>query len=333
MRAKVIGSVFIVVTCVALAAAGGATAAAARTVAPHPGLFFEAHLPLADGWSIYLRGSGPHRVELDISNPEGAASYTTMNYSTGGRVGRDGIEADLGRFGHVDLRFSGTPERYVERFPNCRGTYRQIVHTGTLTGQVEFAALAGPPPVALESVEGEIRGPTKGVCRPVPFSPGGPETPVPTARPTSGFESQSEDFLARRRSKARTIDLYATRIAGEVVDMAATSTRHFGKVLVATSVHAPHGRGPGEAAHLRTTGMPVRPYGATLRAAPPFSGVGTFRGLPGGPSSWRGSLAVQIPGEGRINLAGPGFKAVVCGYESTRRQRSCERTVAPPHTV
>jgi hypothetical protein len=331
MRAKVIGSVLVAVTCVALSSAGTA-AAAAPTVEPRPGLFFEAVLPTGDGWSIYLRGSGPHRVELDIANPELAASYTTMNYSTGGRVGPNGIEADLGRFGHVDLRFSAPPEKSVARFPNCRGSYRQVVRTGTLTGRVEFTALAGPPKVDLESVEGEIRGPTKGVCKPVPVIIGGPETPAPTARAARGFESAPQELRAHRRSKARTVDIYATRVTGEIVLMAASSTRRFGRVLVSTSVHAPFGGGPGESVRLTTTGKSALPTGATLRAAAPFSGVGTYRRRPGAPPTWLGSLAAQIPGEGKLHLAGPGFHAIVCGYENTRRQRACESKVAPPLT-
>jgi hypothetical protein len=337
MRAKVFGPFLVATTCVALSLAGAATARAAPTVEPRPGLFFEAELPTTDGWSVYLRGSGPHQVELDISNPELAVSYTTMTYSTGGRVGPNGIEADLGRFGRVDLHFATPPEKSVQRFPECRGTYRQVVRTGTLTGQVEFAALAGPSMVDLTSLEGEISGPTKGVCKPVQITYG-PETGAPAPRaatqPRAVRSSQLEDFLARRRSSARTIDLYAVGFGREVIDLAATTTRRFGKVLVATSVHAARGtEGPGAAVRLTTTGPPARPSGATLQAGSPFSGIGRYRARPGAPPTWLGSLAVRIPGEGKINLAGPEFHAVICGYEKTRRERRCERNVAPPHRV
>jgi hypothetical protein len=339
MHTKVFGPFLAAMTCVAMLLGGAATAEAAQTIEPRPELFFEAKLPTVDGWSIYLRGSGPHRVELDIANPEAATHYTTMNYWTGGRVGANGIEADLGRFGSVDLRFSAPPEKSAVRFPNCRGTYREVIRTGTLTGHVDFAALAGPSDVDLESVEGEIRGPTKGVCKPVPIT-FGPEPTPPAARAATGSRAPavpsfaSEDFLARRRSRARTIDLYAFRIDREIIDMAAKTTRRFGKVRVGTSVHAAHGNeGLWTAAHLTTTGPPVRPISAILRASSPFSGVGRYRARPGAPPTWLGSLAVRIPGEGKINLAGPEFRAVICGYEKTGKQRRCERKVAPPHVV
>jgi hypothetical protein len=339
MRAKGLGPVLVAVTCVALSLAGAATAGAAQTVEPRAGRYFEAKLPTSDGWSVYLRGSGPHAVELDIANPEFEPHYTTMNYSTGGRVGANGIEADLGRFGHVELRFAAPPEKSVVRFPNCKGTYREVVRTGTLSGDIEFAALAGPQKVDLDSVEGEIRGPTKGVCKPVQVV-FGPEPPASAPRAAVGsraapaLEFAPENFLARRRSSGRTIDLYAFGLGREVIDMAATTTRRFGKVLVATNVHAARGAaGPGAAAHLTTTGPAARPSAATLRAGSPFSGIGRYRSRPGAPPTWLGSLAVRIPGEGKINLAGPDFHAVICGDEKSRRERRCERTVAPPHTV
>jgi len=339
MRVRAFGPFLVAVTCLALSSAGVATAATAPAVVPRTGLFFEAVLPTTDGWSIYLRGGGPHRVELDIANQELAASYVTMNYSTGGRVGANGIEADLGRFGRVDLRFAAPPEKSVVRFPNCKGTYREVVRTGTLTGQVEFAALAGPRKVDLEGVEGTIRGPTKGVCKPVQITyPPEPPPPAPGAavgpRAAAPLDYAPVDFLARRRSSARTIDLYSVGLGREVFDLAATTTRRFGKVLVATSVHAGRGtEGPGVAAHLTRTGPPARPSAATLRVGSPFSGVGRYRARPGAPPTWLGSLAVRIPGEGKINLAGPDFHAVICGYEEPRRERRCERRVAPPHTA
>ncbi len=325
---------FICLVAAVFVAAAAATAASAQNIQPRQGLYFEAKLPMAGGWSIYLRGSGPHRVELDIANQELAASYVTMNYATGGRVGPDGIEADLGRFGHVDLRFSGPPEKSYEHFMNCGGSYREVVRSGTLTGSVEFAALAGPPKVDLESVEGEIRGPTKGVCKPVKEVISPPPMPAPLARAAPRLAGASKTFLAHRGSGARIIDLYAIGIGGEVIDMAATTTRRFGKVTVETSVHASQGtEGPWVSADLATTGPPARPDAATLRAGAPFSGEGRFRARTGAPATWLGSLAVQIPGEGKVSLAGPEFDAVICGYDKPRRQRGCERPVAPPHTV
>jgi hypothetical protein len=333
VRTKLLGLALLAVACLALPVGGTATASAAEPVEPTAGLSFEAELPTTEGWTIYLRGVGPHYIELDIESAGSARRLTTMTYATGGRIGPDGIEADLGRFGQVDLHFAAPPRKSYLRFPDCGGSYREVIRSGTLTGTVEFAPLAGPSKVDLESVEGEISGPTLGVCKPRQIIFGGPETRPPSTRPATGFESPSEDLVARRRSNARTLDLSVFRIVGKVVDLAASSTRNFGKVTVQTTVHAPKGRGLGEAATLTTTGRPERPTGATLRARSPFSGVGIFRARPGVPPTWRGSFAVTIPGEGHFHLAGPGFSAVVCGYEETLRQRDCERTVAIPQLL
>ena len=53
--------------------------------------------------------------------------------------------------------------------------------------------------------------------------------------------------------------------------------------------------------------------------------------LPKGCDTWTQGLVGEALGF--INLAGPDFRAVICGYEEPRRERRCERTVAPPHTV
>jgi hypothetical protein len=189
------------------------------------------------------------------------------------------------------------------------------------------------------NVEGEIRGPTRCVCKPVRVTYG-PEPTPNTARAATDASAPatrsfaSEDFLARRRSKARLIDLYVFRIDREVIDMAAKMTRRFGKVLAATSVHASRvTEGPWSAAHLATAGPPARPTSAALQAGFPFSGVGRYRTRREAAPTWLGSLAVRVPGEGKINLAGREFRAVICGYEKARTQRRCEREVAPPHVV
>ena len=50
-------------------------------------------------------------------------------------------------------------------------------------------------------------------------------------------------------------------------------------------------------------------------------------------TTFRGDLAVHIPGEGTVALAGPEFRAALCDYAKTKLQRACESKVAPPHTA
>ncbi len=122
---------------------------------------------------------------------------------------------------------------------------------------------------------------------------------------------------------------------GLVPDLAATSTRRFGRVLVSTTVHAPEGEeeAPGEGPEFSITGKGTRPHGATLSAPAPFSGTGTYTYRPGSPPTFLGSLKVHIPGEGMLPLAGPQFHPALCNFGKVRRQRACEEAGGPAHTV
>jgi hypothetical protein len=316
--------------------ARAATAEAARTVVHPESFHFEARLPSSDGYSVFLRGYGHRRIELDLGSEAFDKPYTTMTYRTIGRVDRHGIEADFGPFGRVDMRFSGAPEREVFPFPNCKGAKPAVNQYGVLRGKVEFESLGGVVKLAAGRAEGETQHAPKRTCTPKPshVTSGGPEIPdIRRPRPAQP-EAFVHTFLARGHTLGRTIDLYAVRLDDLVVDVAATSTRRFGRVLVSTSVHAPEeGAGPGKPVELSIAGSGPRPRSAKLSAPAPFSGSATYRKRPGTAPTWLGSLAVEIPGEGTLPLAGPGFRAIICGYVSGRVQRACERTVASPHTV
>jgi hypothetical protein len=281
----------------------------------HPASFqFEAELPETDGFAIYLRADDHRHVRLEIES-EGEGPYTTLDYSTTGHVRRHGIDVSFGRFGRIDLHFVGKPKRYRYHFPNCKGK-KPEVHTNRVA-------------------EAHTWQTPRRTCTPQPSNIviGGPEAPA-RARLSQEEFAPVRTFLTRARTMGRLIDLYAFDLVGEVVDAAATSTRRFGPVLVATTVHAPDGEGgPGKAAELSITGKNPRPDGASLTVGTPFSGSATFRKRPGMPATWLGSLTVKIPGEGTLPLAGPDFHAIVCGYESTKLERTCERSVAPPHTA
>ena len=296
---------------------------------------FEAQLPASDGYSLYLRSYGHRRIELDIGS-EDLDPYVTMTYKTTGRVDRHGIEADFGEFGRVDLRFAGSPKRSPSLAPNCTAGKSGVRQEGAMRGRVEFESLGGLIQLEADRVEGgQTWHSPRRTCttKPSYVPSGGPDIFARTGQRES--ESPIKTFVARAHLLARTIDLFAVRIERRVIDVSATSTRRFGPVLVSTSVHAleDEAEGPGEALIFSIRGRGPRPPGATLRASAPFSGSATYRRRPGMPPSWLGSLAVEMPGEGTLPLAGSGFDAALCAYASNKRERACERTVAPPHLV
>jgi hypothetical protein len=323
----------------ALLSTGPAAASAARTFVLPESFEFEAQLPASDGYSLYLRSYGHRRIELDIGSEDPEQPYVTMTYRTTGRVDRHGIEADFGEFGRVDLRFAGSPKRSPSLLAmNCTAEKRGVRQEGVMRGRVEFESLGGVVQLQTRRVgRGQTWHSPRRTCTTKPgYVPsGGPEIFRRSGKREAESESPIKTFVARAHLLARTIDLYAVRIERRVIDVSATSTRRFGPVLVSTSVHAPEDEveGPGDAVMLSIRGRGPQPPGATLRASAPFSGSATYRRQPGTPPSWLGSLAVEMPGEGALPLAGPGFHAALCAYASNKLERACERTVAPPHLV
>lgn len=324
------------ITSCAFALGGVATAAAAPAAGRPEPVSFEAQLPPSDGYTVFLRGAGPDHIELDLATEAEEGPLVTMTYRTTGVLERHRIEADFGRFGHVALHFTGPPKRSSVGSPFCEPVKPGVIESGAMSGSVEFDSLGGTVEFAVTEVEAETTHGGIGPCKPKPGVTFGPESPPTEKRARRAPESEAPawTFLARAHRTGRTIDLSADKVAGLVVDVAATSTRRIGAVLVSTSVHGPYAPArPGEAATLSILGAPPRPASARLTAAGAFSGSATYRKRIGAPPSWLGSLRVRIPGEGTLPLAGPDFRAILCGYGPVRLERACEGTVAPPHTV
>jgi hypothetical protein len=342
VRAKAFLLRFLVVVFVAAASLLGQVDAAGATAQTtvHPASFsFEAQLPTSDGYSMYLRGYGHRRIELDLGTENVEKPYITMKYTTEGKINRNGIDADFGRFGRIELSFVGSPKRSVSHSPNCRPHGPDVNEYGRMTGGAEFETLGGVVKLDSDqlSIEGETRSSPKQTCAPKPSKVVSRGTAMEARRPhrVEKGEGLVTTVMARAHTMGRTIDIYAFKLNHEFVpDMAATSTRRFGNVLASTSVHAPDGEeGPEQGVRLSIKESGTRPRGATLGAAAPFSGSATYRKRPGVAPSWLGSLTVEIPGEGTLPLAGPDFHAIVCAYASDKLQRACERAVAPPHTA
>ncbi|MFT3863260.1 MAG: hypothetical protein QM729_03235 [Solirubrobacterales bacterium] len=329
----------------ALPLSGGSASAAHEKIVHHRASFsFEADLPSTHGYALILRASDHRDIELAVEREPSAEPYVTMFYRVRGHVGRHGIHADLGRFGRVDLRFAGHLHEGHFHYPNCSSGAQVTTRSGVLEGLVEFEALERRIELTAHRVEGGTREEPARTCTPKPsqVSEGGDESsylrrPAVTEGKGEGFVA---DFSALAHTGGRTIEIYAVRLNDEigpgiVPDMAATSTRRFGRVLVSTSVHAPESEEevPGEGALFSIPGKGTRPHRATLSAPEPFSGSGTYTYRPGSPPTFLGSLEVAVPGEGTLPLAGPEFHAALCNFAEVRRQRACEETVGPAHTV
>jgi hypothetical protein len=328
-----------------LLGSGSASAAHKKVVHHRASFSFEADLPSADGYALILRASDHRNIELAVEREPGLEPYVTMFYKMKGHVGRHGIEADLGRFGKVDMHFVGRPKEQRFHYPNCRGGPAALSRYGELRGTFEFVALDPKITSTVHRAEGQTQEDPARTCTPKPSQvvfEGGDESTY--ARRLVPVEGKGEGFVtdlsALAHSGGRTVEIYAVKLADElgggiVPDMAATSTRRFGRVLVSTSVHAPESEEevPGEGAEFTVSGKGTRPHHATVSAPSPFSGSATYVYRPGSAPTFLGDLAVHIPGEGTVALAGPQFRAALCDYAKTKRQRACEARAAPPHTA
>jgi hypothetical protein len=331
--------------CLVLISGAADTATADQKVVHHRASFsFEADLPSTAGYALILRASGHHAVELAVEREPGAEPYVTMFYRAPGHVGQDGVKADLGRFGRIDLHYVGRPHEERFHYPDCRPAVPEVTRYGILEGLFEFEALDPKVKLTTHRLEGQTRKEPGRTCMPKPREEfEGEAESFADRRPLVGEgegEGVAADFSALAHVGGRTIETYAVRLNDEigpgiVPDMAATSTRRFGRVLLSTSVHAPESEEevPGEGALFSISGKGTRPQHATLSAPAPFSGTGTYIYRPGSPPTFLGSLKVSVPGEGTLPLAGPEFHAALCNFAEVQRQRTCEETVGPAHTV
>lgn len=338
-----LSAILVVLICTLLASSGSASAVHHEAI-HHPASFsFEADLPSADGYGLILRASDHHRIELAVQREPGAEPYVTMFYRVRGHVGRHGIEADLGRFGRVEMHFIGRLYEERFRFHNCRGRAAVVSRYGDLRGIFRFEALDPKITSTVYRAKGQTREEPARTCTPkAPQVSGGGDGSSYARRPVpaeGNGEGLVTGFSALTHADGRTVEIYAFKLndelgGGIISDMAATSTRRFGRVLVSTSVHAPESEEevPGEDAEFTVLGKGTRPRRAILSAPAPFLGDGTYLYRPGSAPTFLGTLSVHIPGEGTVPLAGPGFRAALCNYAQVKLQRACEATAAPPHT-
>jgi hypothetical protein len=326
--------------CLALLLGAAGNAAGSPKVVHHRASFsFEAQLPSADGYALILRANGHRDIELAVEREPFAEPYVTMFYRVKGHVGEHGIAADLGRFGRVDMHFVGRPHEELFHHRNCTPARPEVSRYGVLKGLFEFESLDPKITLTAHRVEGGTRQEPARTCTKRPrnesegFAASAAGRPVIVEGKGEGFVA---DFSAIAHTGGRTIETYAIKLENELVpDMAATSTKRYGPVLLSTTVHAPESEEevPGEGVLFSIPGKGTRPRRATLSASAPFSGTGTYSYRPGSPPSFLGSLTVRIPGEGTVPLAGPEFHAALCNFAEVRRQRACEETAGPAHTA
>jgi hypothetical protein len=252
-----------------------------------------------------LMGSNGYRV--DVTAFDNATSLLATkgkaeaSYEVGGGLTADnGIEAKFPGVGKISVKFKPSgPARKVHPERGCKGR-DELIREGVFRGTIEFEGEGGFTKVEVGSVRGTVYESFKEVCR---FGPGpDPYTDSQFTRldATSKHGSEDLDFSASTLvSHSKPKFTFATIEAilgfqrqGMSVERTVSS---FGHVSL-----------------LKLTGPGDSLQSALVTPPPPFTGTGSFQLTSKTSATWTGTLSVELPGTGPINLAGPEFSPSLC---------------------
>jgi hypothetical protein len=293
---------------VALAAPAGATAKPGFFVS---GGFFSltADLPKSNGYTVSLETLG-HRSIGIILNRTGETAY----YLTKGRVDRNGIEVDFGRFGRLRADFTGHEVETEGVFAGCHGR-KPIKFSGRLEGTFRFRGEKGFVTIAVERVKASWEQTFREVCE--SSSRAGSGDPRLAA---FGDEDDVADHLeVSGRDEGRRINLFAIRqdLFPET-NVSVSVIERIGKVTALKLASSDPTAGG-----LTFSPPEVRPRTATLTPSSPFHGGADYKEQTTGPNEWTGDLRVHFPGLGTVALTGPSFRAYACRHSQSQGFRGC----------
>ncbi|HET9592046.1 MAG TPA: hypothetical protein VFP17_03950, partial [Solirubrobacterales bacterium] len=265
----------------------------------HPGRYLLAiELPESDGWQMGIAASGHDEVELTATR--GAASVA---YRAPGRVSSQRVEADFGALGRIDLKLDlearGTGVPRLHGRCTGRSPYELV---GSFHGTVDFSGEPNVAGVSADRGHATIRRSFQHVCQPLEL-PGLGKKPIPLE--TDVVAAQSHENGRTTEMAAIGIDLFHEfflgLITGSVSERAGTvkiTRSRKGLIFEEKELHLSK---PG-----------AEPERAKVKPSWPFRGSGFFVKPNGEPAQWEGNLNVQVPGGGRLALAGPNFNGTLC---------------------
>lgn len=209
---------------------------------------------------------------------------------------RDGIEADLGRFGKINLRFHPSGRTQVRRNPafqdGCKGARKIIRKLGTFVGVIRFESEDGRATFVRSRVQGSIGTPATVVCS-------------LTVGARASSQKQDPEVILGSTERGNRLGFAAAR-GGELRQASYTAMmkRRIGRVSYQgwVTVHA----------RPRTFSVASNLKSAEIDPPRPFSGRAVFskeaEDKPFEVSLTSGSLFVKFPGMVPVPLTGARFK-------------------------
>jgi hypothetical protein len=309
-RGRFLGMVAWVIAVSSLSAPAIGSAEPPPTVLPRS-LALEMNLTGRNGYSISVSGYGHRHVEVLAAKGHYFAFYRVR-----GSVSRDHIEADLGRFGRVSVRFEGAVRPERDPFAaQCRG--RGPIHeTGRFRGTIEFEGERGFTRASARSAQGNLFRTFRQVCRLGGRSDAG-------ASRTAGFAITV--LSANSRSAGRSVYFNAFRLDQERgggrpspwMTTAGLSERS-GRIAMSKVVLT-----EASAAEIQVSAKGIHPASADVALDKPFAGTAFFREAPAPAPRWTGDLSLWLPGVGATGLAGDQFDATLCHATGIRQLTRC----------
>jgi hypothetical protein len=212
------------------------------------------------------------------------------------------IDATLPRIGRirVDFQATGRVHREPGFFPPCNGgeTAKQ---EGYFHGTIRLRGERGYTTARATRAHGQIVRTAEEVCKRSIFGDTKPKT-----------EDASRVF-AWSSSDGRSVSFSATTL--ETPNLTSPASVFFSGIVRERRQGMAIFReatARGTSGALAAADESEFPASATATPAAPFGGYATFERMAQGANAWRGNLSVDLPGLGRVALAGSGFAARFC---------------------
>jgi hypothetical protein len=283
----------------------------------------------------YVVFPGHHEVELSLRGSNGYSiqviktnSFVEMFANKGSTVAvyaiprpqtkGDAIDADFPGVGRISVEFHpvGPPHKEGGFFPPCKGG-KTVKQQGYFQGAIRIRGERGYTSAHTDRASGKVVATAKEVCKHSVFNPSKPEPPEEATRL---FASSGPRHGRSVAFSASTVTLLQTNVVTSFSGYA--SERRKGMVIFRETLVR------GTAADLSLSDTGDYPASATITPDAPFHGSAVFQRTSGGENSWTGTLGVDLPGLGRVALAGPSFSAKLCrdsGCRSSRNQSAFGR--------
>jgi hypothetical protein len=315
--------------CALLALALPAAASAGQQAIVKPkSLHLNFHLPASNGYAVSVHTSGHRQIKIGVEKGESFAFYTGL-----GHVSRKGIDADLGRFGRISLRFlpkarSRGPGLDKVLPPALRGRCRGralVLERGVLVGNIRFEGEHGYVRAVSHRIKASLGRGYKQVCG----RKSGARAGASASR--DKIELLLLSLEAHRHGVERTLTMFSIpfptkhgkRPDGITIALAQRKEKIEGVGTAKATVFI------SDVVGLDVSPRGKQPLSAEAKLPTPFAGTGVYLKEPGQKPTWSGDFGVHLPGSGVVPLTGDEFEFDFCRAISEREVERCADEEAP----